>query len=280
MSHPFVDIFITTKGRSSLAERSFSSFGECTPPDQYRLTVVDDTGDSGSSSPGAPASMKVDHIIIHRENLGLGPSINQALAHIDSLKRWDGKDAPPFTLYLQDDVIYSPGWLERLVKMFMLHESHYRLGFASGIESIEHPMRKDLGNGLILKDWIRATCMFARHEYWMSMWPISRIDPETGRERGKPGNGLGSSVDWWLVRNHENSVCRSGRTNLVIPGLLQHAGYRDSTWLARELPESESDKQKITRDEPKALSDIQIKSFDEGVQIDWGHEMVKDIKGG
>jgi len=88
--------------------------------------------------------------------------------------------------------------------------------------------------------------MLARHDYWMSMWPISRIDPETGRERGKPNDGMGSSVDWWFIRNHPKSVCRSGRTNLVIPGLLQHVGYRESTWLKRELPESEIDKALMT----------------------------------
>lgn len=77
------------------------------------------------------------------------------------------------------------------------------------------------------------------------MWPISRIDPETGRERGKPNDGMGSSVDWWFIRNHKNSVCKTGRTNLVMPGLLVHIGYKDSTWLKRELPESEFDKAKM-----------------------------------
>lgn len=186
----------------------------------------------------------IDHLLIHHKNLGLGPSINQALAHIDTLKRWD--DYPsPLTVYLQDDVLYTPGWLDRLAKMFLLLEKSHNLGFASGIESIEHPPRKDLGNGMILKDWVRATCMLARHDYWMSMWPISRIDPETGQERGRPHDGLGSSVDWWFIRNHKNSVCRTGRTNLVIPGLLQHDGYDQSTWLKRNLPESDADKMKI-----------------------------------
>lgn len=177
-----------------------------------------------------------------------------ALAHIDSLKKWDTEAERiqnPLTLYIQDDVRFNPQWLDILSSKFLMFEKHHNLGFASGIESIEHPPRKTLsftgfgGYGMQLKDWIRATCMMARHDYWMSMWPISRIDPETGRERGKPGNGLGSSVDWWFIRNHPNSVCKTGRTNLVIPGLLQHAGYKDSTWLKRELPESDEDKEKL-----------------------------------
>jgi hypothetical protein len=164
-----------------------------------------------------------------------------ALAHIDALKKWD-VSSPPLTVYVQDDVQYSRGWLEKLSQKFLQLERPLNLGFASGVECIEHPAKKDLGNGMILKDWIRATCMMARHEYWMSMWPIPRIDPETGRERGRPHDGMGSSVDWWFIRNHPNSVCRTGRTNLVMPGLLVHIGYRESTWLKRDLPESESDK--------------------------------------
>ena len=87
--------------------------------------------------------------------------------------------------------------------------------------------------------------MMALHGYWMSMWPIPRIDAETGRERGRPNDGLGSGVDWHFVRVHENSVCKRGKTNLIIPGLVVHSGYKESTWLKRELPESEEDKGKL-----------------------------------
>jgi hypothetical protein len=244
------DIFITTCGRPKLLERSLGSFRECTPRDQYRLTVVVDGNiDSMMIESESVLMMKfsniIDHALVGRTNRGLGPSINMALAHIDALKWWDGDEAPPLTVYLQDDVLYTKGWLETLSQRYLQLKGPLKLGFASGIECPEHPVRQNLGQGMVTKDWIRATCMMSTHEYWMSMFPISRIDPETGRERGKPNDGMGSSVDWWFVRNHPNSVCKTGRTNLVMPGLLQHAGYRDSTWLKRELPESDSDKEKI-----------------------------------
>lgn len=250
------------KGGYDLLCRSMRSFAEHTDPTDYRLTVVDDTGcvDDGKMVPWGSAQSLVilrqlevelpglhfDHVIAHRENLGLAPSINQGLVHVDALKRWDGTQDDGLTLYLQDDVLFhTKGWLPHLVKYFLLYERQHKLGFASGIESIEHPMRSDLGNGFLLKDWVRATCLLGRHRYFMSMWPTSRIDPETGQERGRPHDGLGSSVDWWWVRNHENSVCKTGRTNLVMPGLLTHLGYDRSTWLKRELPESDSDKEKM-----------------------------------
>ena len=78
-----------------------------------------------------------------------------------------------------------------------------------------------------------------------SMWPIPRFDPETQRERAKPNDGIGSGVDWHFIRNAENSVCKTGKTCLVVPGLIQHNGFDQSTWLKRELPESDEDKRKI-----------------------------------
>lgn len=246
------DIFITSKDRPELLSNTLFTLYQNTDKKDYRLTVVQD----GWYDPPLRVIEKfedsIDHVLVHKENMGLGPSINQALTHIQSLNEWysnpthgDPSQVAPFVCYLQDDIIVSDGWLQKMAKFFMLFEKQYKLGFASGVECVEHPPKKDLGNGMVLKDWIRAANMFARREYWMSMCPIPRFDPETGRVRAKPNDGMGSGVDWWFIRNHLNSVCRSGRTNLVFPGMMVHAGYKDSTWLDRELPESEADKRRI-----------------------------------
>jgi glycosyltransferase involved in cell wall biosynthesis len=245
-----IDIFMTTKNRPELLRKTLESFKKNTLQESYRLTLVSDGNYSATRSVTDDFQDVISYTLVNTENQGLGPSINMSLAHIDSLKKWD-VDPSPLTLYIQDDVLFNPEWLQILSQKFLQLEKVFNLGFASGIECIEHPTKNVLsfsgfgGYGMQLKDWIRATCMLARQSYWMSMWPISRIDPETGRERGRPHDGLGSSVDWWFIRNHENSVCKTGKTNLVIPGLLQHSGYKDSTWLKRELPESDEDKEKI-----------------------------------
>jgi len=220
------------------------SLVQCTDGNLFRLTIVADGHHNATSEVLREFEQLWDHKIEHAICQGLGPSINQALAYINANKPWDITPSP-LTVYVQDDVQYSRGWLEKLSQKFLQLERPLNLGFASGIECIEHPVKKDIGNGMVTKDWIRATCMMARHDYWMSMWPIPRIDPETGRERGRPHDGLGSSVDWWFIRNAVNSVCKTSRTNLVIPGLLQHIGYKESTWLKRDLPESNSDKEKM-----------------------------------
>lgn len=90
------------------------------------------------------------------------------------------------------------------------------------------------------------TNVLGRREYWQSLMPIPRLDPETGKIRAKPNGGMGSSVDWWLIRNHENSICKTGKTCLVVPGLVRHIGFHNSTWLDRDLPESDADKLKMS----------------------------------
>lgn len=241
-----IDVFMTTTNRPDLLRAALTSFRENTSRDQFRFTLVRDGAYTVSAHVALDFQDVIDHTIVNTDTLGLGPGINSALAHIDSMKKWDAEQSD-FTCYVQDDVLFSPDWLTRLHREFVRFESPCKLGFATGVECVEHPKKMDLPNGMMLKDWIRATCMFARHSFWMSMWPISRVDPETGRERGRPHAGLGSSVDWWFIRNHERSVCKNGMTNLVIPGLLVHAGYKSSTWLKRDLPESEQDKEKIER---------------------------------
>ena len=253
------DIFMTFKDRDDLFERSFQSFVKNTPRELYRLTIVCDGHGLPDFINRNFASLHndltcIDHVLIHRENLGLGPSINQALTHIDSLNRYysdprvgDPQKVSEFVCYCQDDLLYTKDWLQTLAKFFMMFENSKNLGFASGVECVEHEVREELGDfhgrKVVTKDWIRAAQMFARRDYWMSMWPIPAFDPETGRLRAKPHDGMGSGVDWWFIRNHENSVCKSGKTCLVLPGLVKHLGYDQSTWLDREMPESDLDKE-------------------------------------
>jgi hypothetical protein len=192
------------------------------------------------------AERHADFILQSKENVGLGPTINRAISHIKSINDWnshpthgDPSKVAPYIVMCQDDLIYSKDWLPILASRFRAYGMQYPLGFASGVECVEHPVRQVLADGIVLKDWIRAAQMLGTRQYWESLMPIPRFDPETGRVRAKPNDGMGSGVDWWLIRNHENSVCKTGRTCLVMPGLVQHAGYAQSTWLrnGREMPE-------------------------------------------
>lgn len=280
MGNLIADIFVTVKDRYALAARSLLSLLDNTDRSQFRLTVcVDGAFQHSADDYGLPSKLgdmqelrfilerHADYVLHSRENEGLGPTINRAVAHIKSINDWymdpkagDPDRVSPYIVMCQDDLLYSKNWLPNLASKFKAFEATHKLGFASGLECREHAVKKILvgheivsaegrkgwSTGTILfKDWIRAAQMLGRREYWESLMPIPRFDPETGRTRAKPNDGMGSGVDWWLIRNHENSVCRTGRTCLVMPGLVQHAGYDKSTWLKRELPESDSDKERI-----------------------------------
>lgn len=240
-----VDVFITTTpGRSEITNRSLKSLADNWDP-SIRLTIY---ADGGADHLGDWKGY-ADAVIESSSREGLPMAINRCLSHIQATNEYyltprasDGGRASDFVCMVQDDIEYTPGWLARLRSMFLFYERRAEgLGFASGVECVEHPVREQLPAGMLLKDYIRAANMFGRRDYWMSMYPIPRFDPETGRVRAFPGDGVGSGVDWHFIRNHENSVVRTGRTCLVIPGLLRHIGYRDSTWLERDLPESTAD---------------------------------------
>lgn len=250
-----IDIFVTIKDRYELATKSLESLDRCTDRSSYRLTILID-GQVGDTVDGFYEALdRADHVLVSKQNEGLGPTINRALSHIESINRWyeDPKTGDPsqvsdLIVYCQDDLLYTPKWLKFLSERFYQFERSFNLGFATGLSCVEHKTKFVINEKECCKDWIRAAQMLARRSYWMSMWPISSFDPETGRKRAKPNDGVGSGVDWWFIRNHANSVCKTGRTNLVLNGLVKHLGFDQSTWLKRELPESDEDKEAMKDD--------------------------------
>jgi hypothetical protein len=248
------DIFMTTlPGRSDLTYRSIMSLCENTKMSDVRFSVYID-GLGHSKEVISLIENVADHIIISKERQGLPQAINRTLSYISATNDYfssvgaaDNSEVSPFICMVQDDLEYTNSWLNTIISRFTIYEKKFNLKFASGVECIEHPISADIGNGCILKKYIRAANMFARREYWLSMFPIPRFDPETRSIRAFPSNGIGSGVDWWFIRNHQNSVVKTNSECLVIPGLLRHIGYANSTWLDRELPESDNDKKAMSK---------------------------------
>ena len=106
-----IDLFMTTKDRPHLLRSSLRSLESCTERGSYRLTIINDGDyrgrDHDANLVEEEFSNIIDHVLINKKNSGLGPSINMALAHIDTLKRWD-TSPNPFTCYIQDDILFSP----------------------------------------------------------------------------------------------------------------------------------------------------------------------------
>ncbi len=232
--------FVKNRERLDLLKKCLNSVYNNTNKDLFRLTLLVDFSYSGENYCVGSSFFDVDYLFFNKENIGLAPNLNRAIAHVNSLNSYFIDQQTKYICYLQDDTIVENGWLESLIKNYEVFSKIYNIGFASGHYAPEHKhtIKKIIKNDeIILMDWIRATNMFSSIDYWNSMMPIPIIDVETGNIRGKPSNGIGSSVDWFFIRNHKNSVCKSRKTNLVLPGLIKHAGFESSTWFKGSLIE-------------------------------------------
>jgi len=160
-------------------------------------------------------------------NVGLCSAFQVAFRGLEA--EWSAtgiKEAEHFLSYVQDDVTFNyPNWLELCEKKYKEAVEYRRIGFISGHTAPEHaetdvPCPVD---GCRFRTWIRATHMMAPVCYWKSMLPIPELAPD-GMRRGHPSPNRGSGFDWHFVRDHELSVERTGRTNLIVEGLCTHIG--------------------------------------------------------
>jgi hypothetical protein len=251
------DILITTvgcgRGRPKLLKKTLQSLFENTLVNKNcRVSIIQDGIDPDIDEVIQDYDLMFEHVFKSTMNDGLAPSFNSSFAFLDSKNQyWNdptvgdiGKVSQMFC-YVQDDVVFEKGWLEKQYRLFQTLKNQHNLAMVSGIESYEHPTVKDLGGGLLLKNWVRMTQFLTPWNVLREMLPIPYYDPETKKRRAKPNDGVGSSADWWLCRNHEKSLVKSGRNCLVIPGQLKHIGADHSSWLNRSLPESIEDRKKI-----------------------------------
>ena len=253
------DIIITTKGnggRPKLLEKSLQSLAENTKKKHFRLTVIQDGEDEEVENVVKKFRKEglVDNFIFKGENEGLAPALNSSFQFcLQNEEYFDVEDygnfrkTSSFLSLNQDDILYSPNWLPTLVSNFCLLEKKENLALVTGITSPEHPIVKNLPLNLQLKNWVRMTQLMGRWSFFKEIFPIPVYDPETRKQRAHPHNGIGSSVDWWICRNSNRCLVNTGRYALVVTGLLQHLGYKDSTWLKRELEETQEDLEKISR---------------------------------
>ena len=111
------DIFITTYKREDLFLTSFHSLlDSLTDRNGVRITVCVDGGKETKIDNFVYENC--DFLLWNKENIGLGPSINKALAHISTLNNYFDNNKSDFICMLQDDVTYKKGWLDKLIKVF------------------------------------------------------------------------------------------------------------------------------------------------------------------
>lgn len=212
-------ILMTTYNRPDHFERAARTVAKLRAP----VLVVDDgsTGEAYDRNRKICMGAGFGHLWLPA-NRGLAAAMNIGLAFLlaDSRIRWIS--------YLQDDVEIREDALEILAKF------QDQAPLITGHDAKEHAAHSEAmvdGWTILKKRAIRATHMHAAAEFW------SRIYPIPTRELGAPkrtgaGRGLGSNVDWWIVRDAPASIQKTGSEILCIPGIVRTFLWegKDSCW--------------------------------------------------
>jgi glycosyltransferase involved in cell wall biosynthesis len=239
-------ILITTKDRLKFLNNCLESIKRTTP--ESRIFIVSD-GSNSDTIEYITNSDNIEGYVINKTNIGIAPSIEIGLHLINNYHRFrynEGleKDQDPWISYVQDDVEFIQNEWDK--KLWGAYLQCYNappigftgIGFVTGHVAPEHSnsIRQTFDIGYEFRDHIRATHMMAPLSFWLEQLPIT-VNGELDRPRGHPGNGIGSDIDWYFLRDHDKSVLKRGMTNLVVPGILKHIGADNSTWQKNILPE-------------------------------------------
>jgi hypothetical protein len=185
--------------------------------------VIDDASDepNGEENWNTCLENKV-HYLQLPQNRGLAAVLNIGVEYFAA------DSSVKFINYLQDDTDCVPGLLKIMAKL----ASHGKL--ITGHDAGEHPsFKRDKIEGMdVIYKWnCRATHLFASVDFWRSVMPIPTRELGAPKRTGA-GRGLGSNVDWWIVKDSPNSCEKTKRPILCVPGLVRSFLHKaqDSCW--------------------------------------------------
>lgn len=218
-----IGIVVTTYNRPESLSRSLPQIAALGAP----VLVVDDGSDPGKmwlsmkkTNLDCSFGGKVSYLRMP-QNRGLAAALNIGLSHFlaDSRIEWIS--------WLQDDVDVHPDLLREMVRV----SGSCAGALFTGHDSADHPAHQEIA-GIKLKKSCAGIHMHARRDFWAGIMPIPTF--RLGAPKRVPGQvrGIGSNVDWWIVRDAPRSVRQSGSFVACLPGLVRTFLYRaeDSSW--------------------------------------------------
>jgi glycosyltransferase involved in cell wall biosynthesis len=208
---------VTTFSRPDALARSLPQIAALRAP----VLVVDDGGSCEEQNRNVCAKHGAAYLRLP-ENRGLAAALNIGLSF------WLADSSVKWISYFQDDVDVHPDAHKALTR---LHDSRPLL---TGHDGSEHATGYvEEVNGLIVKhkSYIRATHMHGSAELWRSFLPVPTNALGTPKKINA-GRGMGSNVDWWIVRDAPNSMEKRSQDILCVPGLVRSFLWRgsDSCW--------------------------------------------------
>lgn len=211
-----IGLLITTYNRPEALARSLPQIAALGAP----VLVVDDGSQCEPVvwiGPNRPEVLQIP------KNRGLAAALNIGLSY------WLADKSIDWISYFQDDVDVHPatlGYMEAL---------HSKSEILTGHDAGEHASFAERSeNGIPVKyKWsARATHIHASAGFWREMLPIPTRELGAPKRTGEGVRGLGSNVDWWIVRDSPRSCQKTQRPVICVPGLVRSFLWKgkDSCW--------------------------------------------------
>lgn len=221
-----IGILVTTYNRPKALERSLPQIAALGAP----ILVVDDASNPVDrwGNEMLCDQFGAMHLLLP-ENRGLAASLNIGVSY------WLADKSIEWISYFQDDVDVHPRTLGILSRL------HKCSPILTGHDAGEHPAHrlKTLDGVNVKQKWsCRATHIHAAAAFWREFLPIPTFQLGAPKRVGT-GRGVGSNVDWWIVRDSPRSCKNTRRPILCVPGLVRTFSLKaeDSCWNNAQAPE-------------------------------------------
>ncbi len=209
---------VTTYNRPHALARTLPQIAALNVP----ILVVDD-GSEISKENEIICNENAARYLYMPANRGLAAAMNIGLSYLLADKRIRRIS------YFQDDVDVHPRILEILQRLEPLAP------LLTGHDAGEHG---DFWRGRIEGQWCkfkrscRATHLHAASDFWRAIYPIPTYELGAPKPNGNGTKGIGSNVDWWIVRDAPKSIQRLNQKIICVPGLVRSFFWesKDSCW--------------------------------------------------
>jgi glycosyltransferase involved in cell wall biosynthesis len=215
-----IGVIVTTYNRPAALARSLPQIAALGAP----VLVVDDGSDIENEFANRDICVASDcEYLLMPQNRGLAAAVNIALSY------WLADKRVEWISYFQDDVDVHPDLFKEIEKAA---REVVGVPLFSGHDSPDHPAF-ERGRGIMLKRTCAGVHLHARPEFWAGVMPIPTF--ELGAPKRMPGRvrGIGSNVDWWIVRDSPRSVANQPVKHIAcLPGLVRTFFFKaqDSSW--------------------------------------------------
>jgi len=218
---------VTTYERPAALARSLPQIAALGRP----VLVIDDGSDGLAFHENLQICSRVENVRYVRlpDNRGLAAVLNVGLSY------WLADKSIEWISYFQDDVDVHPLIMREIEKAIQTHPANLYTGHDSAYHATAQSLK-----GYKIKRSCAGVHMHGCADFWRSILPIPTYVLGAPKRVQDGVKGIGSNVDWWIVRDAPRSIAKRGEMIVCLPNLVRTFSYRseDSCW-GNFLPKGE-----------------------------------------